>query len=257
MANSISAVYAERDSVPRGDDLLTDPGDTTGVSAARPAVDLVDVAHRLGNRWALRGVTLRVEPGEVVAVVGPNGSGKTTLLRVLATALSPLRGSARVFGHDLPRHADAVRELVGMLGQGTGLYDDLTAAENLTFALRMSGRAATAATVRTSLETVGMAPHADERVRTMSSGMRRRVALARVLLRRPRLLLLDEPYNTLDSTGVVVVDALIRETADAGGAVLLVSHDLERTAGSRYDRVVALSAGRIALGVPGSTGAAS
>jgi heme exporter protein A len=251
------AAYAERDSLARGDEPLTHPPGRSGVSTAHLAVELTDVAHRLGNRWALRGVTLRVEPGEVVAVVGPNGSGKTTLLRVLATTLVPHRGSARVLGLDLAGDANAIRELVGMLGQATGLYDDLTAAENLAFALRMCGSTPTAATISTALETVGMAPHANERVRTMSSGMRRRVALARVLLRRPRLLLLDEPYNTLDPTGVAVVDSLIEETARSGGAVLLVSHDLGRSATGRYHRVVSLTAGRINLSTPMSTGAAS
>jgi heme exporter protein A len=210
------------------------------------AVDLSDVAHRLGNRWALRGLTLRIQPGEVVAVVGPNGSGKTTLLRVLATALVPARGSGRVFGYDLTRDADAIREIVGMLGQATGLYDDLSAAENLAFALRMYGCVPTTAAIQSALQAVGMDTRASERVRTLSSGMRRRVALARVLLRRPRLLLLDEPYNTLDATGVEVVDTMIHETARSGGAVLVVSHDLGRAAGGHFDRVVTLQAGRIA-----------
>ena len=255
MPNPTSVPYAERDPLARDDDPLTHPTETRVASASQLAVDLTDVAHRLGSRWALRGVTLGVEPGEVVAVVGPNGSGKTTLLRVLATTLVPLRGSGRIFGLDLVRDADAIRELVGMLGQSTGLYDDLTAAENLAFALRMYGRTPAAATIHTALESVGMAPHADERVRTLSSGMRRRVALARLVLRRPRLLLLDEPYNTLDSTGVAVVDSLIHETADAGGAVLVVSHDLGRSAAGRYDRVVGLSAGRIGVGTAVSPGA--
>lgn len=257
MPNSSTAAYAERDSLARGDEPLTRPPQTSGVSTAHAAVELTDVAHRLGNRWALRGVTLRVEPGEVVAVVGPNGSGKTTLLRVLATTLVPHRGSARVLGFDLARDANAIRELVGMLGQATGLYDDLTAAENLAFAVRMYGSRPAAATIQTALETVGMAAHANDRVRTMSSGMRRRVAIARVLLRRPRLLLLDEPYNTLDPTGVAVVDSWIQETARSGGAVLLVSHDLSRSATSRYHRVVSLNAGRISLSTSMPTGAAS
>lgn len=209
------------------------------------AVELTDLAQRLGHRWALRGVTLRVEPGEVLAVVGPNGSGKTTLLRVVGTSLTPTRGSGRVFGRDLVDDADAVRECTGMLGHATGLYDDLSAAENLGFAQRMYGEPTSTAAIDTVLEAVGMREHASERVRGLSSGMRRRIALARLLLRRPRLLLLDEPYNTFDATGVAVVDALIRETARAGGAALVVTHDLARTAGVGYDRVLALDAGRV------------
>ena len=257
MPNPTTASYAEPDTLARDGDPSTRLAEPTGQSSAAAAVDLADVAHRLGTRWALRGVTLRVEAGQVVAVVGPNGSGKTTLLRVLATSFVPVRGSGRVFGYDLAREADPIREIVGMLGQSTGLYDDLSASENLAFALRMYGRAPTTAAIQSALETVGMAAHASERVRTLSSGMRRRVALARVMLRRPRLLLLDEPYNTLDATGVEVVDAMIRETARTGGAVLVVSHDLERSAGNNFDRVVRLHAGRIAAGASGSSEGAS
>lgn len=209
------------------------------------AVELSEVAHRLGQRWALRGVTLQVEPGEVLAVVGPNGSGKTTLLRVIGTVLVPTRGSGRVFGRDLVNEANAVREVTGMLGHATGLYDDLSAAENLGFALQMAGESRSAASIDRALDTVGMREHAAERVRRLSSGMRRRVALARLLLRRPRLLLLDEPYNSLDATGVVAVNALIRETAHDGGSVLVVTHDLARADGAAYDRVVALNVGRV------------
>jgi heme exporter protein A len=209
------------------------------------AVELTDVAQRLGHRWALRGVTLRVEAGEVLAIVGPNGSGKTTLLRVIATSLTPTRGSGRVFGRDLVDEADAVRELTGMLGHATGLYDDLSGAENLRFAQRMYGGPTSAAVIDTALEAVGMRRHASERVRALSSGMRRRIALARLLLRRPRLLLLDEPYNTFDSAGVAVVDAVIRETVRAGGAALVVTHDLVRTTGAGYGRVLTLDAGRV------------
>jgi heme ABC exporter ATP-binding subunit CcmA len=187
---------------------------------------------------------LRVEPGEVVAVVGPNGSGKTTLLRVLATTLAPSRGTGRVFGHDLVSQPDGVRQVTGMLGHATGLYDDLTPAENLRFALRMYGSSPTPAVIDGALEAVGIREHAGEPIRSLSSGMRRRVALARLMLRRPRLLLLDEPYNSFDDAGVGLIDALVRETQGAGGAALVVTHDLARR-GTPYDRVVAMSAGRV------------
>jgi heme exporter protein A len=184
----------------------------------------------------------------VLAVIGPNGSGKTTLLRVVATSIVPMRGTGRVFGHDLLADADAVREIVGMLGHATGLYDDLSASENLAFSVRMHGLVPSSGAIASVLDAVGLQRHASERVRNLSSGMRRRVALARLLLRRPRLLLLDEPYNTFDATGVAVVDQLIRDTATAGGAALVVTHDLGRTGGIRYDRVIALDAGRVSDG---------
>lgn len=219
--------------------------DSSHNATSTAAVELTDVAQRLGHRWALRGVTFRIAAGEVVAVVGPNGSGKTTLLRVVGTSLTPTRGSGRVFGRDLVDETDAVREFTGMLGHATGLYDDLSAAENLRFAQRMYGEPTSSAAIDVALDAVGMRKHASERVRGLSSGMRRRIALARLILRRPRLLLLDEPYNSFDADGVAMVDALIRETARAGGAALVVTHDLSRTAGAGCDRVLALDAGRV------------
>ena len=209
-----------------------------------PAVELRDIAQRLEGHWALRGVSLRVEPGEVVAVVGHNGSGKTTLLRVIATLLRPTRGEGQVLGHDLRRDPDGVRQAIGMLGHASGLYDDLTAEENLAFALRMLGRAPDPALIRRALDAVGLRRARGVRVRSYSSGMQRRVSLARLLLRRASVLLLDEPYNSFDDDGVALVDALLAETRAKGGAALVVVHDMERGAAA-FDRAVTLRDGTI------------
>src|SRR5690606_11454227 len=137
------------------------------------AVAVSDIARRFGRRWALRGVSLHVEPGTIAALVGHNGSGKTTLLRIIATTLRPTRGSGSVFGHDLVRDANRVRDLVAVLGHTPGLYGDLTARENLEFALRMSGRAPTRRDIDAALDRVGLAADANELVRTFSAGMQR------------------------------------------------------------------------------------
>jgi heme exporter protein A len=245
VADSTNTAYIEGDVQARQAVAAARAGTAGDPTSAAPAVELTDVAHRLGHRWALRGVTLRIPPGEIVAIIGPNGSGKTTLLRVIATTLTPTRGSGRVFGHDLVTEPDAVREVTGMLGHATGLYDDLTAGENLRFAMQMCGGSSSTSTIDTALAAVGMRQRESERVRGLSSGMRRRVALARLVLRRPRLLLLDEPYNSFDATGVAAVDALIRETTTAGGAVLVVTHDLARMDATGYDRVLSLNTGRL------------
>lgn len=220
-----------------------------------PAVELTAVAHRFGRRWALRGVSLRVVAGEALAVMGHNGSGKSTLLRVVATLLRPTRGSGTVFGHDLVREAGAVRASVGLLGHAPGLYDDLTAAENLTFAARMLGLPDDRAAVLAALEATGLPREvaATERARALSSGMRRRVALARTRLQRPRLLLLDEPYNSFDAAGVALVNDLVRETRERGGAALLVTHELARAEGV-YDRVVELESGLLRAPSPSDAG---
>lgn len=211
---------------------------------AETAVELDGIAQRFGSRWVLRGVTLRVAAGEIVALTGRNGSGKSTILRVIATLLRPTRGAFRVFGIDGSADADAVRAHVGLLGHSTGLYPDLTAAENLRFAARMLGVAGDANAIGAALGEVGLARDADERVRHFSSGMQRRLALARLRIQRPKLLLLDEPYNSIDAEGSEMVNALLVQTREAGGAALVVTHDLTRGL-AVTDRVEQLEGGRI------------
>ncbi len=195
---------------------------------AVPALTLEGIARRFARRWVLRGVSLCVQPGEAVALMGRNGSGKTTLLRIVSTALSPTRGTGRVFGNDLQRDGQGVRELVGVLGHAAGLYEDLTALENLRFALRMAGLPADKEAIRQALAAVRLAHEENERVRNFSAGMRRRLALARLLMRPPRLLLLDEPYAAFDKDGVDLVNGFVRDTLRAGGAALIATHDVER-----------------------------
>jgi len=216
-----------------------------------PAVEVEALARRFGRRWALRGVDLRVEPGEAVAVLGRNGSGKTTLLRVVATLLRPTRGRVRVAGRDVVREAAAVRERVGLMGHAPGVYDDLTAAENLRFALRMMGRAVDEQRIAAALEAVGLGREADERVRGFSAGMRRRLVLARLRLQQPEILLLDEPYASFDAEGVELLNAFVRETVERGGAALVVTHDLARGEGV-LERAFVLDGGRIVQEVQGT-----
>jgi len=196
--------------------------------AAQSAVRLQGVARRFGDRWVLRGVDLDIAPGEVVALTGRNGSGKTTLLRIIATLLRPTRGAATVFGHDTVREPDPIRARVGFLGHRAGLYDHLTAAENLIFSLRMAGRVADPAAVGAALARVRLTEARDERVRGFSAGMQRRLGLARLLLRPPSVLLLDEPYASFDSDGVDLVNEFASEVAASGGVVLLATHDMTR-----------------------------
>jgi heme exporter protein A len=212
--------------------------------AGPAAVELEGLCRRFGRRWVLRGLSLRVEPGEVLALLGRNGSGKTTLLRVLATALKPTRGGGRIFGHDLVTEAPEVRRVVGLLGHAAGLYEDLTAPENLRFALRMMGAPDRIARIDWALDEVALTG-VEERVRAYSAGMRRRLALARLLLMPPRLLLLDEPYASFDVDGIERVNAFVREVAAQGGAVIVVTHDLER-ARPVMDRVELLQDGELA-----------
>jgi heme exporter protein A len=218
------------------------------VASEGAAVELTGVARRFAHRWVLRGADLTVKRGEAIALMGKNGSGKTTLLRVVATLLRPTRGSGRIFGFDLVREAADVREFVGLLGHHAGLYDDLTASENLRFSLRMAGLAHNPVRVDEVLEQVGLEAERKERVRGFSAGMRRRLALGRLLLRRPQLLLLDEPYAAFDTSGIVLVNRFAREIASAGGTVIVVTHDYPR-AQEAVDRVVRIENGLVLEGL--------
>jgi heme exporter protein A len=217
----------------------------SGLPATSPSLlEFSGVAHRFGRRWVLRGVQFALAPGEVVAVGGANGAGKTTLLRIGATLLRPMRGSGRVGELDLVRDAGLVRARVAFMGHSPALYEDLTAQENLAFAFRMRGRAADPEGLRSALAEVGLAEHAHARVRQFSSGMRRRLALARTVIDLPEILLMDEPYASLDREGVELVNRVIERVAARGGGVLMATHDL--VAGSRVtDRTVTLQDGVI------------
>ncbi|MGH7474704.1 MAG: heme ABC exporter ATP-binding protein CcmA [Longimicrobiales bacterium] len=210
---------------------------------ALPAV-LEGVAKRFGRRWVLRGVDLQIGVGEVVALFGRNGSGKTTLLRVLATLTRPTRGGGRIFGHDLAQEGNAVRASTGMLGHASGVYPDLTARENLRFAMRMLGLIVEKTRIDALLERVGLLDDADLRARDYSVGMQRRLALARLWLRPPRLLLLDEPHAAFDSDGIRLVHELVREVGDHPGATLIATHDVDRAA-DLVTRRLRLEAGRL------------
>lgn len=212
-------------------------------------LDLQGVAKLYGRTAALKALTLRLEAGSVLALLGPNGSGKTTLLKIIAGALMPTLGDGVVCGHDLRRQRSGPRTDVGLLAAETYLYEDLTALENLRFILTMAGRRIPEEAFREALDTVGLSSNAGHRVRTFSSGMRRRLTLARLILLRPRLLLLDEPYNSLDEDAAGIVDDLVRRTVALEGAVVLATHDAARAL-ALADRVAVLDRGAITFSGP-------
>ena len=217
---------------------------------ATPAVLLSGVTRVFGVAPAVVRVDLRVERGETLLLRGPNGAGKSTLLRVVATALSPTYGSGSVLGFDLLRDRDAIRRGTELLGHRTRLYEDLTARENLRFVCTLYGM--DPSRVAPALERAGLAEAADDRVSGYSQGMRQRVAVARVLLRRSELLLLDEPYAGLDDEAKEVVDDAVREAAAEGRTVILATHDPSR--GGMAGRTLLMDGGRL---IPTAAGVAS
>ena len=168
----------------------------TARSPAGSAVHLTRVTRLFDGLAAITQVSLQVGTGESVWLRGSNGSGKSTLLRVIATAISPTYGGGTVLGHDLTRGRARIRATTELVGHNTRLYDELTATENLHFVCDLLGL--DPAGVPAALERVGLAEVATVRAGNFSQGMRQRLVLARCLVRRPRLLLLDEPYAGLD-----------------------------------------------------------
>jgi heme exporter protein A len=193
-----------------------------------PALELEGVAKLYGRTAALRSTSLRLLPGETLALLGPNGSGKTTLLKIVAGAITPSLGRGSIFGRDMLAERPAVRPQVCLLASESYLYEDLTAIENLAFILTMAGRRAPREELCRTLREVGLEGRAGERVSSFSSGMKRRLGLARLLLFQPKLLLLDEPYNNLDEGGAELVDALVRRASSEGRATILATHDAAR-----------------------------
>lgn len=190
----------------------------------------------LGRFPALAGIDIDVAQGEIVLLRGPNGAGKTTLLRACAGLVPVVDGVAEVLGHDLRREPLAVRGRVGLLGHATGLYDDLTVAENV----RFWGRAARCepSDVTAALKLLGLDGRLhDVTAVKLSAGQRRRTSLACLLARRPQLWLLDEPHAGMDSTARDQVDSLMRQAVSQGATVIFSSHELDR-ARSLADRVV-------------------
>lgn len=203
-------------------------------------VELNDIAVSLGGQTVLSGVDLVLGPGATIGVVGPNGSGKTTLTRTLATLIPVERGSATILGEttDLNR----VRSQIGLIGHQPTLIPELTLSENLEHVARLSG--IDTSRVDKALGVVGLDAVAGRRAAACSFGMQRRVEIAHLLLRRPRLLLLDEAASGLDETAQELIGALIGTVTDREGAAVIVSHD--KTHLTRLcDEVMTLEAGRL------------
>jgi ABC-2 type transport system ATP-binding protein len=195
---------------------------------------------------ALHGISLTVAPGEIVGLVGPNGAGKTTLIKILATVLAPTTGRATVAGHDVVTSADGARHNLGLvLAEERSAYWRLTGRQNLEFFGVLAGLTRSDARRRAGelLELLDLASR-DKMVFGYSAGMRSRLALARALLARPPVLVLDEPTRSLDPLAMHSVHRLLQEAAGDGHAILLSSHQLDEVA-TICDRVVILIEGEI------------
>lgn len=212
-----------------------------------PLVDLQDVAYRTGGAPILRDLRLTLRPGEAVGASGPNGAGKTTLLRLLASLIKPSAGRYDILGltsHSDPDRTAAVRRRIALIGHVPALWPELTLRENLEITHRLRGTSPLPSPHPDPLRAVGLADAARRRAGDCSEGMRRRVEFARLLTWTPDLLLLDEPHAGLDAAAAPLVDLVVGRTMRAGGAAVLVSHDVRRVS-PLLTRSVALEDGTL------------
>jgi heme exporter protein A len=203
------------------------------------AIELERLERRYGERVALGGVSVRVEEGQTLAVLGGNGAGKTTLLRVLAGLLRPHGGSACVLGASLPGERWKLPAQIGYVGHEPLLYRELSGRENLRYHARLHD--VPDARVDELLHAVGMSGRDRDPVRELSRGLVQRLAVARALLHDPGLLLLDEPRANLDPAAAELLEPLIGRSS--GRTRVLVSHDVDGTL-EESDLALGLRAGR-------------
>ncbi len=226
-----------------------------------PMIEVRNLVKSFGAKYALRGVNLRVMPGESLVLFGPNGAGKSTLVRILSSLSRPTGGTVQIGGLDLLKHADGIRRYLGVVSHAPLLYDSLTAEENLRFFAGLYGMQQPEERIKAMLQRVGLWPRRADLVRTFSRGMVQRMAIARALLHDPELLLLDEPDTGLDPQAAEMLHGLLSElsgrssirggqgTVERPRTIVTVTHSIERGL-AIADKVVILANGRVAYEAP-------
>ena len=211
-----------------------------------PAVRAEGLVKTFGDNRAVDGVDLLVEPGTVYGVLGPNGAGKTTTISMLATLLSPDGGRAEIFGHDVVREPQVVRQLIGVTGQYASVDEALSATENLVIFARLLGLSRSEARRKAAdlLERFGLTDAATRPLKHFSGGMRRRLDLAASLIAQPPLIFLDEPTTGLDPRTRGQMWDTIRDLVATGSTVLLTTQYLDE-ADQLADRIAVIDRGRV------------
>ena len=215
-----------------------------------PAIEGRALVKTYGPIPALDGVDLRVRAGESLLLVGPNGAGKSTLLRILATLSRPTSGTLLIHGRET-RGTDLipVRRGLGLLTHQTFLYDHLTALENLVFYARLYDLRDPGGVARDALRTAGLDARRSELVKGFSRGMQQRLGIARAMLHRPDILLLDEPFTGLDREAADRLLEMLSDPRDSGRTCVMTSHDFP--AGIAFaTRVIVLVGGRAVVDRP-------
>ena len=193
-----------------------------------PVISCHEISKSYAHYQVLRSVKLNIHEGECFSLFGPNGAGKTTLLKILATLQRPSEGRYEILGMDGLQDKEAIRGHIVFLGHGTHLYDDLNAYENLEFFLALRGDSPTTQDMKLALDRVGIGAFAEMKVRNYSAGMKKRLALAKAVLAKPKVLLLDEPFTALDTAGTQIMREYIQEQLSERRTVLMATHDYDK-----------------------------
>lgn len=208
------------------------------------AIETRDLTKRYGYRQILSGIDLHVKTGEFLVLFGPNGAGKSTLIRVLCALMKPSGGTAKVAGYDIADESDGVRSSIGLIGHSSFLYEDLTATENLRFHLRMRGADAIESRIAEALKVTGLGRAVSNRVRTFSTGMKKRLCIAKIVAHPPPVLFLDEPYSGLDEDGIRMLNRFLLTLKAEGHTVFMVTHHREQGLATG-DRALYLDGGKL------------
>jgi len=213
------------------------------------AIVLEGVWKYFGDYPAIRNVSFRLAQSECLALIGRNGAGKTTLLRMLAGFSRPARGRVEISGSS-PRET-LTRRSIGIIGHGISVYDELSAMENLRLFGKMYDVADAGTRAEKLLDRVGLGRVKDGLVREFSRGMRQRLAIARAFIHEPSVLLLDEPFTSLDDRAIAVLQSLMAEAAQRGASIVMSTHQL-REAMELATQVVLLERGQLVFHGPRS-----
>ncbi|HIE32042.1 MAG TPA: heme ABC exporter ATP-binding protein CcmA [Methanosarcinales archaeon] len=210
-----------------------------------------NLVKNFGRRTVFAGIDFVVKKGDFLTIIGPNGAGKTTLLKIMATLLKATDGSVEIGGFDVKNSPERVREIIGVISHNTYLYNELTAQENLKFFGKMYKIQKINTRIDEVLEQTGLSYEKHNHVGTFSRGMKQRLSIARAILHRPSVLLLDEPYTGLDQHASAGLEDVLSSLTGSGITTVMVSHDLGRGL-LLCDHLLIMAAGGVAYHAPTS-----
>jgi len=193
------------------------------------AVEAISLTKQFGQIRALDGISFNIKPGEIYGLIGPNGAGKTTALRIICTLIKPTTGTIKIFNQDATKQPEKTRQIISYLPEESGVYPNLTGLEYLQFMAKLQSTSGTnlKATIEEAAEICGLGDRLKDKAKTYSKGMKRRLLVARALMTRPKLAVLDEPASGLDVLYAYHIREIVkRYVKEYGVTVLLSSHNM-------------------------------